>query len=74
MSLDVLFQILRAFESLSAEIAFVRLQRNVNTDVRCDVVTLYSRSTAISPLASQIQVVGALAPNMALTNVVLVDV
>ena len=74
MSLDVLLQILRAFESLPAEVAFMRLQRNVDADVRCDVVTLHSRSTAISPLASQVQVVSALAANMAFANVVLIDV
>lgn len=74
MSLDVLLQILRALESLPAEVAFVRLQRNVNTNVRCDVVTLYSRSTAVSPLTCQVQVVSALATNMAFANVILVDV
>lgn len=34
------------------------------------MVTLYSRSTAVTPLASQVQVVGALAANMAFANVV----
>ena len=74
VSLDVLLQILRALESLSTKVALVRLQWHVNTDVRCDVIALYSGSTAISPLASQVQVVGTFATNMALTNVVLVDI
>ena len=74
MSLNVLLQILRAFECLPAEVALMRLQRNVNTDVRCDVVTLYSRSAAITPLTSQVQVVSALATDMAFANVILIEV
>lgn len=74
MRLDVLLQILRAFESLATEVALVRLQWDVNTNVRRDVVTLHSSGTAVTPLASQVQVVGALATNMAFTNVVLIDV
>lgn len=74
VSLNVLLQILRTLESLPAEIALVRLQRNMNTNVRCDVVTLYSRSAAITPLTSQVQVVSALATNMAFANVILIDV
>jgi hypothetical protein len=74
VSLDVLLQILRALESLAAEVALVWLEGNVNTNVRGDVVTLYSRSTTVAPLASQVKVVGALATNMALADVVLIDV
>jgi hypothetical protein len=72
--LDVLLQILGSLESLTAEVALVRLQGNVNTNVRRDVVTLYSSGAAVAPLAGQVEVVGALTTNMALTNVVLVDV
>ena len=71
MSLDVLLQILGSLECLTTEVAFVRLQGHVNTNVRCDVITLDSGGTAVTPLASKIQVVRALAPNMALTNMVL---
>lgn len=74
MSLDVLLQILWAFECLATEVALVRLQRDVDSNVRRDVITLYSRSTAVAPLTCQVQVVGALATNMALTDVVLIDV
>lgn len=70
----MLLQILRALESLAAEVALVRLQGDVDTNVRRDVVTLYSRSTAVTPLAGQVQVVGALATDMALADVVLIDV
>ena len=71
VGLDVLLEILGTLESLATEVAFVRLQRNMHTNVRRDVITLDSGSTAVAPLASKIQVVGALAPNMALTDVVL---
>ena len=74
MSLDVLLQILGSLECLTTEVAFVRLQGHVNTNVRCNVITLYRGSSAVAPLAGQIQVVGALATNMAFTDVVLVDV
>ena len=71
MGLDVLLKILGALEGLATEVAFVWLQRNVHTDVRCDVITLDGGGTAVTPLASEIQVVGALAANMALTDVIL---
>jgi hypothetical protein len=74
VGLHVLLQILGSLECLATEVAFMRLQGHVNTNVRCDVVTLHSGSSAIAPLAGQIQVVGALATNMAFTDVVLVDV
>ena len=52
--LDVHLQILGTRESLTTEVALVRLQRDVNTNVRRDMVTLYSRSTTVAPLASQV--------------------
>ena len=74
MSLDVFLQILRALERLAAEVALVRLQRHVNTDVRSDVVSLDRRGAAVAPLAGQVQVVGALATNVTLTDVILNEV
>lgn len=69
MSLDVLLQILGTLERLAAELALVRLQRHMDTDMGSDVVPLDSGSAARVPLACQVQVVGALATNMALTDV-----
>ena len=71
MSLDVLLEILGALEGLAAEVALVRLQGHVNTDVRGNVVTLNGCCAAVAPLARQVEVVGALAANVTLTNVVL---
>ena len=69
--LYVLLEILRALERLTAEIALVRLQRDVYANVRSDVIAFDRGGAAVAPLAGQIQVVGALATNMALTNVIL---
>lgn len=73
MGLNVLLQILRTLEGLSAEVTLVWLEGNVNADVRGDVVALDRCGPARIPLASQVEVVGALPANMSLTNVVLFD-
>ena len=71
MSLDVLLQVLRALEGLAAKVALVRLERDVHADVRGDVVSLDGRRPAVAPLAGEVEIVGALAPDMALAHVVL---
>ncbi len=71
MGLDVLLKILGPLERLLAEVALMRLQRNVDADVGRDVVPLDRRGAAGIPLASKIQVVGALATNMLLADVFL---
>lgn len=71
MRLDVLLQILRSLKSLAAEIAFMRLQRDMDANMRRDMVALHRRCPAVAPLASEIQVVCALSANMPLTNVIL---
>jgi hypothetical protein len=67
--LDMLLQVLRTLKRLATELTLVRLQGNVNTNVRGYVITLDSGSSAWVPLASQVKVVCALATNMALTDV-----
>lgn len=67
----MLLQILRTFEALSAEVALVRLQWNMNTNVRRDVIALDRGGPAHIPPTGQIQVVGALAPYMALAYMVI---
>jgi hypothetical protein len=71
VSLDVLLEILRTLESLTTEVAFVRLKRDVNANVRGDMITLHGRRTAVTPLACQVEVVGALTANVTLANMVL---
>lgn len=69
MCLDVLLQVLWALEALAALDALVWLQRNVNTDVGSNVVALNGGGAAVSPSTGQVKVVGRLASNMALADV-----
>lgn len=69
--LDMLLQVLGALEGLATELTLVRLEGHMDADVRGDVVTLDSGGSARVPLASEVQVVGALAADMALTDVLL---
>lgn len=71
MGLDVLLQILRTLERLATKFALVRLQGDMDTDVRGDMVALDSLRAAVAPLASQAKVVCALAANMAFADVFL---
>ena len=71
MCLDVLLQVLRTLEGLAAELAAMGLQRDVNADVGGDVVAFDDLNTACAPRALQIEVVRALATDVALTHVIL---
>lgn len=71
MCLDVFFQILWALESLAAEVALVGLEWNVDANVGGDVIALDGGCSASTPLASQVEVVGALTSDMAFADVVL---
>jgi len=67
----MLLEILRTLERFATELALVRLERNVNANVRGDVVALHSSGPAGVPLAGEVQVACALAPNMPFTDVLL---
>lgn len=69
VGLDVLLQVLRTLEGLSAEVAFVWLERDVYSDVGGDMVALDSGGTAGVPTAGKVQVVGALPADMFLADV-----
>lgn len=69
MGLDMLLQILGALESLSAEVAFVRLERHMDPDVRGDMITLYCGGAARVPSTGEVEVVSRLATNMFLADV-----
>lgn len=69
----MLLQVLRALERLATELTLVRLERYVDADVRGDVVTLHGGCPAGVPLAGQVEVVGALAADMALADVLLLS-
>ena len=67
----MLLQVLRSLERLPAEVTPVWLEWNVDPDVRSDVIPFDSGGTATAPLTLQIEVVCALASNMAITDVFL---
>lgn len=70
--LDVFLQVLRTLEALATKLTLVRLERNMDSDVRGDVVTFDGSCATRVPLAGEVQVIGALATNMAFTDVFLV--
>jgi hypothetical protein len=71
VGLDVLLKVLGTLERFAAELTLVRLQGHMDADVRGDVITLDGGGAARVPLAGEAEVVGALAANMALTDVLL---
>lgn len=64
-------QILWPLECFSTKFALVRFQRNVDSDVGGDVITLDRRGAALSPSAGQIEVVGRLSSYVSLAHMVL---
>jgi len=72
--LDVLLQVLGTLEGFATEVALVRLQGNVNSDVGGDVVALDCSGTAVAPLTRKVEVVGAFAADMALAHMVIEEV
>lgn len=71
MCLYMLLKVLRPLEGLAAEFASMWLQGDVDTDVRGDVVALHNSDATITPSTGQIQVVGTLATDMALADMIL---
>lgn len=73
MSLDMLFEILGTLERLAAGWAFMRFERDMDSDMRGDMVPFDGRGFTVTPLAGQIEVVSALPTDMALADVFLKD-
>jgi hypothetical protein len=71
MRLDMFLEVLWAFEGLATEFAFVRLEWDVDSNVRGDVVTLDSRGAAATPLTGQVEVVGGFTADVALADMFL---
>lgn len=69
--LDMLLEILRTLKRFSTEVTLMWLQRNVNTDMRRDVVAFDGGGPALVPATSEVQVVGTLSTDMLLTDVFL---
>lgn len=71
VGLDMLFEILRTLEGLAAEITLVWFKRDMHSNMGGDVIPFYGGGAAAAPLAGQVQVVGALATDMAFADVFL---
>jgi hypothetical protein len=71
MSLDMFLEILGTLEGFATEFAFVWFQGDMNSNVRGDVVAFDGGGTAATPLAGEVEVVGALAAYVALADMFL---
>ena len=67
----MLLEILRTLEGLPAKMTSMRLQRNVNTNVRSDMVTFYRDRAASAPCADESEVVGRLATDVMFADMIL---
>ena len=67
----MLLQILRTFESLATELATMRFQGHMDTDVRSDVIALDDLNGTVGPGALQIEVICAFAANMFVADMIL---
>jgi hypothetical protein len=71
MGLDMLLEILWSLEGLATKLALVRFQRNVNSNVRGNVIALDGGGTTLAPGAGEIEVISRLSANMAFANMLL---
>ena len=71
MGFDMFFQILRALECFSAEVALVGFEWHMDSDVRGDVVAFDGGCVALSPCTGQVQVIGRFTANMTLAHMLL---
>ena len=69
--LDVFLEVLWTLESLAAKLATVRLQWDMHTDVGCNVVAFDDLDATGTPRALQVEVIGALATDVAFADVIL---
>lgn len=64
MNFFMLFKVLRTLERLVAYFARVRFERSVYSEMRGDVVSLCTRSTAVFPGACEAEIVGRLSTDV----------
>ena len=70
MNLLVLLEVLGALEALLADLAYVGLEGSMNAKMRGDMVALCTGGTAVLPLAGQTEIVGGLAADMVIAQVI----
>ena len=73
MCFYMFFKVLRPFEGLATKLASVRLQGDMDTNVRCDMISLHDLNAAAPPRTSQVEVVGAFATDVHLAHMFLAD-
>ena len=73
MCFDMLLEVLRSLERLSAERAVMRFQRHMYSNMRRHMIAFLELDVAGIPCARQIEIVCALATDMLLAEVVLYD-
>lgn len=71
MSFHMLLQILRTLESLATELATMRFQGNMDSNVRSDMIALDNLNAAVRPRALQVEIVSAFAANVFVAYVIL---
>lgn len=71
MCLDMFLQILGSLEGFATEFTLVWLQRDVDSNMRSDVVALDGSRSALTPCACQVEVVGRLSADMSFTYMLL---
>lgn len=71
MCLDMFLQILWSLEGFATEFTLVRLERDVDSNMRCDVVALDGGSSALTPCACQVEVVGRLSADVSFAYMLL---
>lgn len=71
MDLLVLLEVLGAFKTLIADLTRMRLERDMDTEVRGDMVAFGTGRIAVLPKASEREVISRLASDMVVTEVVI---
>lgn len=71
MSLNMLLEVLGTLKRLATELASMRLQRHMDSNVRCDMIAFDNLNMAVGPRALQVEIVSALATNMFITDMIL---
>lgn len=71
MRLHVLLQILRTFECLPTKVTLMRLERDMDSDMRSNMIALDGCRATAPPLTCQVEIIGTLPTDMALADVFL---
>lgn len=73
MNFLVLFKILGALERFLAYLAYMRLQRSVDSKMACDVITFGTGGSTVLPFASETKIICALSADMVVAEMIIED-